>query len=420
LNGCLSLKDLTACLKAFLTQALQRTGAILPTRAREFLLSGLLLIAGSICGLLILEFALRLFPVNEGLMAAKVDANDPTFHFVPNRNIVWSKHWNFSIVNSVRINNAGYVNDQTYLEKDARPLFAVVGDSIVEADMVPYRDTLHAKIASALGNERRVYSFAGDGAPLSQYLIWAKEAKYKWHAEALAIVVVGNDFDESLVGYKPAPGFHLYARDNAGKLSLRRFDYEPNPWRGFIARSALARYLALNLELRARWETSFATSRRGGEVTSAFAGGAEGSYSEVSHVADGKDVIAAFLRDLTAVAGWQPEEVVFVVDGFRYPEQSAGAQQSYFARMRAYFLDAAPHAGFEAIDMDRIFFAEHLRTGARFEVPTDTHWNGVAHGLAADAVRASATLRRWLARNPSITSQKELQGPGLAKAGLLR
>ena len=30
-----------------------------------------------------------------------------------------------------------------------------------------------------------------------------------------------------------------------------------------------------------------------------------------------------------------------------------------------------------------------------YEIPLDGHWNGVAHGLAADAVAKSATFNRW-------------------------
>jgi hypothetical protein len=395
----------------------------LRTRARELLLTSLLLVAGSLAGLLMLELALRLLPINGGLMAAKVDAEHPAFHFMPNQDLVWSAQWNFSLVNHIHINNAGYVNDQTYVDDDPRPLFAVVGDSIIEADMVPYPETLQAQLAGALGTQERVYSFAGDGAALSQYLAWAKEAKYRWHAGALAIVVVGNDFDESLATYKITPGFHLYVRDSAAKLALQRFDYTPNPWRELVRYSALARYLVFNLQVQVSVPKWLAAHRAhaepappvppssGAPPTAALPAAATAAIEDMQG-ADAKEVIAAFLRDLTAVAGWRPQEVLFVVDGIRYPERSAEAQSSYFVRMRDYFLKAASSAGFEAIDMDRVFFAEHRRTGAHFEFPTDAHWNGLAHGLAADAVRSSATVARWLRRNRSITSRKAPQSPG--------
>jgi hypothetical protein len=309
------------------------------------------------------------------------------------------------------------------VDDDPRPLFAVVGDSIIEADMVPYPETLQAQLARALGTDERVYSFAGDGAALSQYLAWAKEAKDRWHAGALAIVVVGNDFDESLASYRITPGFHLYVRDGAAKLTLQRFDYTPNPWRELVRHSALARYLVFNLQVQVsvpKWLAAHRTHAEpaqpqppsGGELSTAALPPAATPVAADTEGAAAKEVIAAFLRDLTAVAGWRPQEVVFVVDGIRYPERSAEAQSSYFVHMRDYFLKAATSAGFEAIDMDRVFFAEHRRSGARFEFPTDAHWNGFAHGLAAGAVRSSATLERWLRRNRSITSRNAPQSPG--------
>ena len=45
--------------------------------------------------------------------------------------------------------------------------------------------------------------------------------------------------------------------------------------------------------------------------------------------------------------------------------------------------------GFVVIDMQPVFEAAYRRDGRRFEFPTDTHWNGHAHGLLAEAARAA-------------------------------
>src|SRR5690606_25729789 len=131
------------------------------------------------------ELALRLLPVNEGLMVQPVNASNPVFHFAPNRSSVWSRDWDFKLVNYVRTNNAGFVNDQDYRKDDPRPLLAVVGDSYVEALMVPFGQTLHGRLAAASAPWGRVYSFGGSGAPLSQYLVWAQYAREEWNANAL-------------------------------------------------------------------------------------------------------------------------------------------------------------------------------------------------------------------------------------------
>ena len=100
------------------------------------------------------EIVLRFLPVSEGLRTEAVNHADPVFHFTPEREAIWSRGWRFEQVNRVRVNNAGYVNDQRYDPADPRPLLAVVGDSYVEASMVPYARTLHGRLATAAGPSR--------------------------------------------------------------------------------------------------------------------------------------------------------------------------------------------------------------------------------------------------------------------------
>ena len=95
---------------------------------------------------------------------------------------------------------------------------------------------------------------ATSGAALSQYLIWARYAVDQYHATAVVINVVGNDFDESLAAYGVKTGFWLYdGADEQGVLRLRLFEYRPVPFTGLTARSALARYLLFNLQLGPVW-----------------------------------------------------------------------------------------------------------------------------------------------------------------------
>ena len=97
---------------------------------RDRLFPALSILIGVAFALAIGEVACRVLPVNDGLMAMPVSESEPVFHFTPNRHVTWSRDWNFSIVNRIRVNNAGYVNDQDYDARDPRPLLAVVGDSM--------------------------------------------------------------------------------------------------------------------------------------------------------------------------------------------------------------------------------------------------------------------------------------------------
>lgn len=348
---------------------------------------------GTLFALVSAETVFRLLPVNDGLMAMPVHADAPIFQFSPDRDVTWSRDWNFSIVNRIHVNNAGYVNEQDYV-RDGRPLLAIVGDSYIEAAMVAPGETLHGRTAKAVGDTGRVYSFGASGAPLSQYVMWAREAKEAWGANALVIVVIANDFDESLAEYKSAPGFHYYEQDADGDLELHRQDYRPGGIRRMLRKSALFRYLALNLHALERVKALLNTIVSPAQAQ-IYVGNTAAAAGTV-RLQKSRDAIAAFLRDLQAVGGWKPSEVLFLVDDVRYPDENEEIAASYFAKMRNHFMSVSRQQGFGAINLDPHFFARHRSDGSRFEFPTDGHWNGLAHGIAADALIDSAFYSRWV------------------------
>ena len=165
------------------------------SHAKDRLFAVLAVTGSIVVWLLGAEMVLRFLPVATGLWALPVNASQPVFRFTPNRDFLFSRDWNFSLVNHGHVNNDGFINDENYAETDPRPLLAVVGDSYVEAAMVPNGKTFYRRLAEKLKQNGRVYSFGASGAPLSQYLVWAQYAAQKYRPAGLAIVVVGNDFD---------------------------------------------------------------------------------------------------------------------------------------------------------------------------------------------------------------------------------
>ena len=361
---------------------------------------------GTAVPLLLAEIGLRLLPVSTGLLAQPVNEENPVFRFQADRDYVWSRGWNFSIVNRGRVNTSGFVNDRDYEAGKTAPLLAVIGDSYVEAAMVPYPDTLQGRLAAALEGRGRVYSFAASGAPLSQYLAWARHTRDLYRPEAMVFVVVGNDFDESLLAYKQGPGFHHYREESDG-LKLVRVDYEPDPLRSLVRLSALARYTVFNLEapvavprtmarLSRFWprssqpglteQESETAERATGDAEQQFLGNVP-RVVEAKRLTASKRAVDAFFRDLPEMSGLAPQRILFVLDGIRYPTDYD--PEAYFVRMRRYFLEQAASLGYGTIDMEHHFLPEHEANGTRFEFPTDGHWNGIAHGMAAQAVARS-------------------------------
>ena len=75
-----------------------------------------------------------------------VNDADPILRFQPDRTATWSKGWNFSIVNTIHSNNYGFICDFDYDRDVDSPLLAVIGDSYVEAVMVPFQETITGRL----------------------------------------------------------------------------------------------------------------------------------------------------------------------------------------------------------------------------------------------------------------------------------
>ena len=179
--------------------------------------------------LLLIEICLRLLPVNQGLRALPVNYENPIFKFTPNRTALFSKNWNFDISNKVRINNDGFVNNNEYNEKLDTKLLSIIGDSYVEALMVPFEKSISGILDNKTKHyDNRVYSFAASGAGLSQYLIWAKYAKEKYKSNYFIFVIIANDFSESLQKYESSPGFHRFVLNENNNWDFKLTEYKPS------------------------------------------------------------------------------------------------------------------------------------------------------------------------------------------------
>ena len=378
---------------------------------RELMLNALTAVVAVVVCLLAAEVALRFLPVASSLRTLAVTPQSPVFRFTPNRDFVYSREWDFVLENRGRVNNAGFVNDQDYRKDDPLPLLAVVGDSMIEAAMVPYSGTLQGRLAKALDGKTRVYSFAAAGAPLSQYLIWARYAVQEYGAKALLINVVGNDFDESHAAYAAYPGFWHYVPDADQQLRLRLFEYRPSLLGQIVVSSALGRYLLFNLQAGVAW-TSLKHFLFGGPAMaqSRYAGNtaADAGAERVSRSLAALD---AFFRDLPSYAGLPPSRILFIVDGLRYPDVAAASAGSFFDRMRKALLEKAASLGYDAIDLDPFFFEHHRRTGQRVEFDRDAHWSSIGHGVAFNAVMASPFLARFQAELRAAAEKARPKSP---------
>jgi hypothetical protein len=243
----------------------------------------------------------------------------------------YSRDWNFSIVTRKRSNNAGFIHAADYDTPKRGPVMAVVGDSLVEAQQVNAGASVGELLDAAVRGRGRVYSFGMSGAPLSQYLVYAEHARKAFGADALAVIVAPNDFDESLLKYKTDRRFHYFREDG----TLRRLDYELSTPRKLLRESAVLRFVMYNLEAGLRLEALWKSLR--GELASAETG-----EKLERRLADSRRAVDWFLDQLPEKSGLARESIVFVVDPLRpalYDERTrAEADKGYYGRMTRHFI----------------------------------------------------------------------------------
>lgn len=349
---------------------------------------------GVLLSFVLLEIILRFLPVSDSLLTMPVNASNPILRNKPNRDITWSRGHNFPIVSRKHINNQGFLNDQDYTKENQVPLLAIVGDSYVAAAQVANASSMHGILSEASKGKIRVYSFASSGSPLSSYLGYANYATREFDAAALTFVIIGNDFDESLPKYRTVKAGHFF-RETPEGFELARQDYAPSLVKRLFRHSALVRYLFLNLQIEERFiERILRAGER--QVEQEYVGNTKASFNE-ERISDSRKVVDKFFELLPAQTGLAPDKILFVIDGMRphlYDPVTLGkASGSYVGVMRRYFKEVATTLGYEVIDMQPVFIAANEQEGARFEFPTDGHWNEVGHALVAKQIRNSAVYR---------------------------
>lgn len=367
------------------------------------------ILVGLFLSIILLELVCRVLPVRDSLMTLPVNAQNPVMRFKENRDVIWSCGADFSIITKKHVNNYGFLNDQNYSSKDKSPLLAIIGDSFVEAAQVENKDAMYGILSQESAGKGRVYSFGTSGSPLSTYLVYADYAVKAFHATELVFIVVGNDFDESLLTYKNAPGFHYFS-ETPDDLVLVRKDFHSSFVKRLSRQSSLIRYLALNMELN--WqsiENIFVNNTD--EAIEKFVGNTRADFDE-KRLLDSKRAVDKFFEELPVLTGLGNNKILFVLDGMRPqlydPLARMKANGSYFDLMRKYFMEVAVNKGYEVVDMQPTFIKKHESEGMRFEFPTNGHWNEIGHSLVAEKIKESGVYNLFLHSKRKSTVPKVL------------
>lgn len=326
-------------------------------------------LAGVLTAVLLLELLCRLLPVST--------ATHTGYHFDPDiitypahHSFVLSSGWDLKNAQHLRSNNAGYLDSRDFVRNPNA--IAVIGDSFVEANMLPEPDRLSRQLEQQLGGTP-VYAMGGPGSSLFDYLARARFAQEKFGIRKFLIVVERSDVRQTLCG---SGNTHSPCLD-AGTLLPGKDRQTPSGKLKALAReSALAQYFFSQLRVKpeALLSQLFPSGKPAQPKVNALP--AEDQISDKAAA----EIIRRFFDGLAAMPGTQ---FLIVMDSDREAIHKGRQPNS---RVLTNFKAAAAQAGVTVVDTAPLFAGHYQQNTLRLEVgPYDKHWNPLAIRLIANA-----------------------------------
>ncbi|GAA5160729.1 hypothetical protein [Viridibacterium curvum] len=330
-------------------------------------------LAGVMAALVLLELLCRALPVST--------ATHTAYHFAPDiitypahHSFTLSSGWDLKNAQHLRSNNAGFLDSRDFTHDPSA--IAVIGDSFVEANMLPEADRLSRQLERELA-QTPVYAMGGPGSSLFDYLARARFAQERFGIRTFLIVVERSDVRQTLCGsgntHGPCldvttlqPGNDRQAP--AGKL------------KALARESALAQYFFSQLRIKPEALGAQLFPPRNPQAPHQTSVPPEDQIDDKA--AD--EIIHRFFAGLAAMPDTR---FVLVLDSDR---EAIHAGRTPSSRVLTRFKAAAATAGVPIVDTAPLFAAHYKASPLRLEVgPYDKHWNPLAMGIVA---RASAPL----------------------------
>jgi hypothetical protein len=327
-------------------------------------------IAGAVGLLIALELLLQALPVSTATMSGY--HHDPMVLTYPSHHRwTMSTGWDLRNAHRLAANNLGFA-----AERDFTPnphAVALIGDSFVEASMLPAQQRPAARLEHHLGGGRPVYALAGPGSSVLDYAERVRLAQDRLGTRDFVLLLEAGDVRQAICGSGNVHGPCLRRGDLAPDLDRRP---EPGVAKRLLRHSALAQYLFGQIKLDARRlvaatfsrttpEGQPSVSRAGSEEADARSAAAGGDEPLVDAVAE------AFVgRVRPRVQG----RLTMVFDGGRNPSMDPAImweRDRFMGRMKA--------AGFSVVDAAPLFVEHRRKSPVSLDVgPYDRHMNGLA------------------------------------------
>jgi lysophospholipase L1-like esterase len=312
---------------------------------------------------------------------------DPQFHllhFVPNTAGLYTDGRFAEVRGHWRSNNYGWNSEIDYVPGIGRkqPLVAIIGDSYVEGLQVDVNQRFPAVLRRLLGKEPLVYSFGISGAPLSQYLQMTRYVDLLFQPQTLVILVVHNDFDESLANLRSKPLFMQLIPKNGTFAEVPATPLKSSPLLNLSRQSAIFRYVELNCSVSAKIRDLVL------KMTQPERHPLYNANIDVSAVDRERNLIRRSTDFLVAkIRAENPKKrIIIMMDAPRFDIYSHNLAHSNVKWLHELMRDACRRYGVEFLDLTGPFAACFEKSHQTMENWVNAHWNRLGHEVAAKAL----------------------------------
>lgn len=297
---------------------------------------------------------------------------DPLIRSYPARHH-WMAATGWDLRNPQRLeaNNVGFLSRHEFVRDTSA--VALIGDSYVEASMLPALDRLDRQLEESLGSNRKVYAVGAPGTSLLDYAERVRWASTQFGIRDFVLLVEAGDLAQSLCGSgnNDAP-----CLDRKTLLPAVHLHPAASGLKAFIRQSALAQYVFSQLKAEPgrlwRLAAQQALPAQGHNV-----GKRQSPAAPKQAIADIRLVDAVADRFLARAMPHVAGRLVVVLDADRVGSGRAPEERELFVRrLRS--------AGVAVVDAEPIFASYRARSTRSIEVgPYDRHLNAIGLGLLA-------------------------------------
>lgn len=281
--------------------------------------------------------------------------------------------WDLRDVQHMHANNYGFASEHDF--QLGRAAIGLVGDSYVEASMLPWADRPAAQLERALGGRRPVYAMGGPGSSLLDY---AERIRWAYETLGLRDFVVMMESTDGSQALCDSGNVHARCLDPERLTPVLQHRPASNWAKDLLRESALAQYLVSQLKFSGARLTSPDFWRSGApeEPAPKAAAAAPARAGERAPVSERQWIVMdaavdEFLRNTISLPDLR---LVFAIDmnrrnldaGVQRPDEGYHLEQ----RLRA--------AGYSVVRGEAIYRAHQRRSPLRLDMgPHDGHLNAV-------------------------------------------